>query len=96
MSYEIKFSELEEITDLAELDYDCIDATYSGRGMYGRFCLAINSDDSGDPLKFAIAAGQVLGYARAVSLFGSASTDSMGRGLVTYFPGVNVDFENGS
>lgn len=61
---------------------------YSGRAMYGAECLGLVTDAAGDV--FAIIAelaraGEDTDWARG------ARTDSMGRRMITYWPGVTVE-----
>lgn len=69
---------------------------YSGRGMYGKTCASITFDQLVEAFQFFARLGE---YTAGVpmededptlsmqELAGSARTDSMGRGLVVYFPG---------
>lgn len=74
---------------------------YSGRGMYGRTCASINFDTDTDAYQFFARLGEVTAFdqgdasavidgdptVRLQELVGCALTDSMGRGIVVYFPG---------
>lgn len=62
--------------------------SYSGRGMYGKECLAFECD-SGDELKAVaeiVASCAEEDQAEAVKNFKTAKTDGMGLGVVIYFP----------
>jgi hypothetical protein len=67
--------------------------SYSGRAMYGKTCLAVNLDNGLGEFISAIMTealenadnDDIFDVARA---FESMRTDSMGRGIVVYFPGV--------
>jgi hypothetical protein len=73
---------------------------YSGKGMYGKTCAAITFDDMTSVFMFFTRLGAESDeYAanypgseweaalRVMELAGAARTDSMGRGIVVYFPG---------
>lgn len=60
--------------------------TYSGRGMYGKECLAIAIDGS---QKFA-AVGWACSQMPAWLELGGVLEDSMGLGIVVYWPDVSV------
>jgi hypothetical protein len=78
----VKVSEiLKEIADDSCWRYS---ATYSGRGMFGRNCLSIVSDQS-SPVK-------IIEEAAAHGIFG-ASWDSMGMGVVVYWPAITGETE---
>lgn len=80
-------------------DAGCEPYAYSGRAMYGKECVAVDIDGSignffadfltemGETLSGEELEEAVLESARA---FRGMQTDSMGRGLVLYFP--NVEF----
>lgn len=78
----VKVSEiLEEIADDSGWRYS---TTYSGRGMFGRNCLSIASDES-SPVK-------IIEKAASHGIFG-ASWDSMGLGVVVYWSKINEKSE---
>ena len=54
--------------------------SYSGRGMYGKQCVSVDLDSDGDLWDLAVA------LARRGIEPGGPSTDSMGRGIVAYWP----------
>lgn len=63
--------------------------SYSGRGMYGRSCLGVDTDDLGD--LFAAVLEEVEGEedTQDVQLaFKSMCTDAMGLGTIVYFPAI--------
>ena len=70
--------------------------SYSGRGMYGKYCLSANIDRGGlGPFmgKALVASAQLSGdpafdLDEVAEAFEGLSTDSMGLGMVVYFPGV--------
>jgi hypothetical protein len=79
-------------------DFD-IRTDYSGRGMYGNACLGIVSHDSGltTALSFELAAllteDQDFDDLRQNfhEIASIQQTDSMGRGTIVYWPGIQVD-----
>lgn len=54
--------------------------SYSGRGMYGKQCVSVDLDGDGDLWNLAIALSR-----RGIEP-GQPHTDSMGRGIVAYWP----------
>lgn len=67
---------------------------YSGRGMYRDTCFGIDFDSDRDAFRFIASITAVLiaddetdGEGRALDLADEATTDSMGRGMILYFPG---------
>lgn len=84
----IDYDALESAAYEAGLGEDAIRTGYSGRAMYGKTCLGIVHDSVGELLRFILAldhAGLELDW------IGDARQDSMGRAIITYFPGVTVD-----
>jgi len=94
---------LDEVCDLANL-YDYTVRTYSGRGMYGNDCAAVVLDGNREANRFLIALGaltvekalyaddsDVDPSADAMDLADSVAMDSMGRGIVVYFPGWTLE-----
>jgi len=67
--------------DNAEID------SYSGRGMYGRQCLGITFDSMSDAFRFALTVGGDNDLSLALS---SPRFDSMGLGIVVYWPSVEA------
>ena len=63
---------------------------YSGRGMFGRECLAITVEDMGDIIKIMVAVGAAAEQ-EGIDLTGDADGarwDSMGHGTVFYWPSI--------
>jgi len=56
---------------------------YSGRGMMGKQCVAINVESLDEIWRLAIAIGGTLGDEANIS---APKTDSMGHGYVVYWP----------
>ncbi|GJA75711.1 hypothetical protein ACV1DG_23215 [Aeromonas hydrophila] len=54
--------------------------SYSGRGMYGRYCLGLDIPPGKDATPVAIKMGE------AFKLLGQGSKDSMGHGSILYWP----------
>jgi hypothetical protein len=67
--------------------------SYSGRGMYGASCLAVAADDVGDVIKqLACPASEDPTMFRQVEQdLDGIRTDSMGRGIVIYFPSAKFE-----
>ena len=83
-----------------EFDYEL--RSYSGRGMYGRECLGIITDE---PSKIVYAIGCAIGYLEtsgasedtigfdlydALEAFQTSHTDDMGQFAILYFPDVTL------
>jgi len=71
---------------------------YSGRGMYGGTCFGVDFDRESDSYKFLVSLALVMaeddeewGDQHAMDLAEQAVTDSMGRGMIVYFPGVKLE-----
>lgn len=62
---------------------------YSGRGMYGQQCLSVSIDTMSDA--FGVMA--MLGAASEGQSVPMPRTDSMGKGLVMYWPGIEYTAE---
>lgn len=75
-------STAEKIEIIEEAAYDCGDYRddYSGRGMYGKCCPAITTDDYIDCIE-EVASRGVRG----------ARIDNMGRSYVVYWPGIRIE-----
>lgn len=67
--------------------------TYSGRGMYGKECLAFDTQDS--VIEVAASLFETVldteNAADFINTFRKIKTDSLGRGTVFYFPSMSVD-----
>lgn len=65
--------------------------SYSGRGMYGEECLGVSAYDVEslfqDLLDHATDA-ESLAYLRTEKIFGKARSDSLGRGIIVYWPSI--------
>lgn len=90
---------LTEAADLANL-YDYTVRAYSGRGMYGNDCAAVVLDGQREANRFLMALAALTvekalysdesdpdPTADAMELAEAVAVDSMGRGVVLYFPG---------
>lgn len=86
-----------ELCDIFE-DLGFTAFSYSGRGMYGKRCLAINIDRGKNLFELG---GQVARRVDELSTDGEidfewmsdARTDSLGKGVVLYFPEIPWDEE---
>jgi hypothetical protein len=78
-----KFAELYDV--LNGIDDEHKPFKYSGRGMYGKQCIAIRLDSNSDLWEFAVE------LAQAEVFPGAPKTDSLGRGIVAYWPGIDWD-----
>lgn len=59
--------------------------SYSGRAMYGKRCVAVDMDDTSGMLELGHAIG-ASGVEVELGELKQARTDSMGRGIVVYWP----------
>jgi len=64
---------------------------YSGRGMYGAKCLGFTVSSQAAAFRLMVGMTSVLGADEAARIAGRAATDSMGRDMIVYFPGVILD-----
>jgi hypothetical protein len=92
---------LEQAADIANIG-DCpIRDDYSGRGMYGEQCVGIDLPGQRELYRFLIALGALMTEdaswrddpeptADAMDLANAAITDSLGLGVILYFPGWTV------
>lgn len=76
--------QLDELRD-AVADVDGTLRPYSGRAMYGQECLGIDLDSEADAFRIALAVSGELAEA-----LNSPRFDSMGLGIIVYFPNVEV------
>lgn len=84
---------LEDYLDSFEDDDDArfkLYRDYSGRAMYGKTCFGIVVDSITDAFEFYVAVAIVLDADDARELALAARTDSMGLGMIVYFPGVEL------
>ncbi len=88
-----KKSYLQSVMEMAELN----PYAYSGRGMFGRYCVGVNVDSLGSFLRGITTAAfefsvedENFDYDDFADELGNIRQDSMGTGVVLYFP--DVDF----
>jgi hypothetical protein len=68
--------------------------SYSGRGMYGANCIGIDMDDIGGVMRLAAALIDAGMDVEDVHVLGTLmKTDSMGRGIVVYWPRLKLSDE---
>ncbi len=77
--------EMDDITELAGLAENSATATYSGRYMYGAQCIGWECESTTDILRLGAAISTVAGL-NVPDLINSAQVDSMGLGMIVYFP----------
>lgn len=91
MGFKIDSYDALQIGDLAGVNT----ISYSGRGMYGKRCLAYTTDDYSDtqfsPMMLGVEAVGIIGYEDAARMARNMRTDSMGLGQVIYFPSIEYD-----
>jgi hypothetical protein len=62
--------------------------SYSGRAMYGKCCVGLTMDNVSDMLPTLLAEVTDDNRNALIRAFGNTRTDSMGRGVVVYFPNI--------
>ncbi len=73
---------------LEELDYDC--KSYSGRGMYGKYCLGVEVTNTNNMISSVIR-NIIFDKEEIADAFESMKTDSMGKeNTIVYF--TNVEY----
>jgi hypothetical protein len=93
-------AQLDDICDAAQIDYEAVDKFYSGRAMYGAKCIGVTGTP-GDGISFGIALAVVLPEGdedarddmlqQIYAIVRNTRTDSMGRDMITYWPGLEFD-----
>ena len=85
--------ETAERDEWGDSDTDAVDVRtdYSGRGMYGDKCLGFTVSDQRTAFRLVAGMSAVLGIDETLDITRKASTDSMGRDMIVYFPGVTLD-----
>lgn len=63
--------------------------SYSGRGMFGRRCIAVKTN--GDVAKVAFAVGQLAGLGGHEERLPRTNVDSLGLGSIVYWPSCEWD-----
>lgn len=87
----ITVAELERIAYRADLEPESVRADYSGRGMYGARCVGFDLDRGSQAMKLGAAIHSTLIEDEAEEMLDRAMQDSMGLGIIVYFPGVTCD-----
>lgn len=69
---------------------------YSGRGMYNRTCFGVTFNRESDSYKFLVSLALILAKEgeddqAPYVLAAAATTDSMGTGMILYFPGFTLE-----
>lgn len=72
--------------------------SYSGRAMYGSDCIGITLSDSNEIFKLGVELGRILENGTMFPDLGEVhlprmQTDSMGLGIIVYWPGMKWDPE---
>ncbi len=86
MPRELSIEAVETITTAAGLDLEAVQGDYSGRMMFGATCISWDLDNAAEMLRLSIAISTALGD-EGLQMVDAARTDSMGLGLIVYFPG---------
>lgn len=87
MLYDLE--EILEVCDRAGIHEDAVMSDYSGRGMYGKECLAIRMDSLGDLLAFV----SELGGNFITDDFFAVASDDFGYSTVYYWPDIQINAE---
>lgn len=84
----IEFSLLQDLAYEVEGDA----RTYSGRGMYGKSCAGITISDESSLIELGAAIVTTIeDEDLQESLIKNARLDSMGRGVIVYWPSIETD-----
>jgi hypothetical protein len=86
MNITLTADQVNNILDNAGLPYESFTSTYSGRGMYGDQCVGFDFDHMSDLGLLSVAINEVLGEAVGRDMIENLRTDSMGLGMIAYFP----------
>lgn len=84
-----------DATGIDVLDY-AIRTHYRGRGMFGDACAAVELEEQQQALQLLVALGAEFACdtVQALELARNARTDSLGTGVVLYFPEVELTDED--
>lgn len=63
---------------------------YSGRAMFGQYCLGLTVPSVFDAFRIATLLGEMMSEYILVHMSDNAATDDMGLGTIIYFPGLQV------
>lgn len=95
MTITLSTDQMYEIASAADIDSENVRSDYSGRGMYGKECIGFDLDRNADMLRLGAAIIAVLGEDEGSQVISDVSTDSMGLGMIAYFPSVQCpDWDN--
>jgi NADH/NAD ratio-sensing transcriptional regulator Rex len=83
--------DLNEIADAMDIERRHVRTDYSGRGMYGRTCVGFDLDSTSDVLRLGGVLSEILDEQAYQEFVDRMATDSMGRGIIVYFPGIKSD-----
>lgn len=79
-------SKLQEVLELSGIEGV---RSYSGRRIYGKTCLGVETSDLGELFAAVLESVEGDDDTREIQeAFRQMATDSMGRGTIVYFPGV--------
>lgn len=94
---EISHADLKAAVDVAGLEDNVLHLDYSGRMMYSTKCPAVYVDSMGEAMAFLVAIAAVQAEADRgddvydlIELAKSTRNDSMGMGIVAYWPYLEV------
>lgn len=86
----------EKIREFCEEEGDTFYENYSGRGMYGRTCVGVVTEDNAISLTLALFRFLVeneMDMYEAEELLQCAKTDNMGYDTIVYFPRIKSESE---
>jgi hypothetical protein len=86
MTTTLTTTQIEDIQSLVSNLDNAEVRSYSGRNMYGRSCLGIDMESMTDAFCFALSVQDE----DLALLLDSPAFDNMGRGIIVYFPDVEV------
>jgi hypothetical protein len=83
----------QDMIDALENDFDV--RAYSGRGMFGVNCIGVDTEGVGDLMKIAamLIDHNACSADDVIDLGDKTCTDSMGKGVILYWPSLKVTAE---
>lgn len=82
----ITAEKLVAIATTADIPLESVRIDYSGRFMYGAECIGFDLDNASDTMRLGAALFAVLDNEDAVGMMNDTRQDSMGLGIIVYFP----------
>lgn len=87
----VTYNKLMEIAVEAGIPEEAVRTDYSGRYMYGATCVGFDLSGASEMLSLGAALRNECDVETLEQFESAATTDSMGMGIVVYFPGIEVE-----